>query len=69
MTPRLRVVQFIVQPVLVLDDGESLAPRQCEPITVPASALADFPGWWAEHLAKSQPEGLTPEVGSSKLEA
>jgi hypothetical protein len=40
-TPRLRLVQVIVTPVLMWDDGEELTPGpQLQPVTVPLSALA-----------------------------
>jgi hypothetical protein len=37
---RLRLVKVIVQPVFVLDDGETLAERATEPVTV---SPADWP--------------------------
>ena len=38
----LRIAHVIVQPVLVWDDGENLAPGpQCNPISV---SVADLPG-------------------------
>lgn len=41
MTPRLRIAQINVQPVLVWDDGESLSPGPpCNPVPV---AFADLP--------------------------
>ncbi len=36
MTNRLRVLQFVVQPVFVVDDGENLTPINVQPITIPA---------------------------------
>lgn len=51
----IRVVQFVVQPVLVFDDGENLTPLQVSPITVPA---ADWPQFsaetWPAMLAEQQ---------------
>ncbi len=37
MTNRLRVLQFVVQPVFVVDDGDNLTPIQVQPVTIPAS--------------------------------
>ena len=46
---RLRVAHVVVQPVLVWDDGENLAPGpQCNPIQV---SLADLPGLPEKFLA------------------
>lgn len=39
---RVRLVQVVVQPVLVTDDGETLAPLQVEPIPVPANEWNTF---------------------------
>lgn len=39
---RIRAIQFIVQPVLVVDDGESLVPLSVEPITIPAARWSEF---------------------------
>ena len=52
---RIRAVQFVVQPVLVADDGEELSPVRCEPITVPA---ADWPTFsserWSQLVAEQE---------------
>lgn len=40
MTARLRPIQFIVQPVFVVDDGDILTPLNVQPVTV---AAADWP--------------------------
>lgn len=48
---RLRAVKFIIQPVVVRDDGDSLEEVPVEPISIPASALADFPANFAAQLA------------------
>ncbi len=39
---RVRVVKWVVQPVLVLDDGDTLTPVDVEPQHVPADALPAF---------------------------
>lgn len=50
--PRLRLQHFIVQPVLVSDDGETLTPGPgIEPQPLTLTGLQD--------LAKSWPEKLT----------
>ena len=54
---RLRIAHVIVQPVLVWDDGENLAPGpQCNPVQV---ALADLP---------SLPERLTADLANAETE-
>lgn len=51
----IRAVQFIVTPVLVDDDGETLTPLQVQPITVPASEWPSFSGeTWPQLLAEQQ---------------
>lgn len=42
MSTRVRVVQYVVQPILVADDGENLTPLEVKPMTVPAAAWAAF---------------------------
>lgn len=42
---RVRVLRFIVQPVLVIDDGEDLDPIDVQPIEV---AARDWPTFAAE---------------------
>jgi hypothetical protein len=51
---RLRLVQLIVTPVLVADDGEHLTPVQAAPITVPAADLDGFPASFREQLAEQE---------------
>lgn len=51
---RLRVVKLIVQPVLVVDDGEQLAEVQAQPITLAAADLAEFPARFAAELAQQE---------------
>lgn len=49
MTRRLRLLKVIVQPVFVVDDGETLVERIAEPVVVPAEEWPDFPtGRFAE---------------------
>lgn len=42
MSKRIRVVQYVVQPVVVVDDGENLTPLEVQPIPVPAARWAEF---------------------------
>lgn len=51
----IRVVQFIVQPILVDDDGTTLTPLQVAPITVPAAEWPQFSAeTWPALLAQQQ---------------
>lgn len=51
----IRVVQFIVQPILVDDDGTNLTPLQVQPITVPATGWPQFSAeTWPSLLAEQQ---------------
>lgn len=42
MSKRVRVIQYVIHPVLVVDDGADLTPLDVEPITVPAAGWASF---------------------------
>lgn len=46
---RLRLVHVHVQPVLMLDDGETLTPLEHPTITIPA---ADWPGYSNERFPR-----------------
>jgi hypothetical protein len=51
----IRVVQFIVTPMLVEDDGETLTPLQVAPITVSAAEWPQFSAEiWPVLLAEQQ---------------
>jgi hypothetical protein len=39
---RARIIQFIIQPVVVADDGENLTPIDVKPVAVAAASLAQF---------------------------
>lgn len=39
---RIRVIQYVVQPTIVVDDGDTLEPLQIQPITVSAREWAQF---------------------------
>ena len=43
MTERLRLLKVIVQPVFVVDDGDTLTEQVAQPVTVPAAEWADYP--------------------------
>lgn len=47
-----RAVQFVIQPVIVHDDGEHLTPVAYEPVTVSAKEIDTFGQRFAEHLAE-----------------
>jgi hypothetical protein len=42
MTRRLRLLKVIVQPIFVVDDGESLVEQAAQPVEVPASEWPTF---------------------------
>lgn len=51
----IRAVHFIVQPVLVDDDGENLTQLKVTPITVPAAEWPKFSAeTWPALLAEQQ---------------
>lgn len=54
MTARIRVVKLIVQPVVVLDDGEHLSELHADPMTVRPGDLETFPERFAAELARQQ---------------
>lgn len=47
---RLRLLKVIVQPVFVLDDGESLEEKPADPITVGPADLDAFPASLREQV-------------------
>lgn len=47
MTKRLRLVKVIVQPVFVLDDGDTIQEVEHDPIAIPA---ADWPAYSNERF-------------------
>lgn len=56
--PTLRPVQFIITPVVVMDDGESLTPVQVSPISIPAAQIAEFPAMFAAELEQHARDGV-----------
>lgn len=51
---RLRIVQLVVQPVIVEDDGEHLTPVQVSAITITAAELDGFPASFRAQLAAQE---------------
>lgn len=49
--PRLRMVEITIQPVLMLDDGESLTSIPINPATFPASELDKLPEQLREQIS------------------
>lgn len=64
MSKRLRIVQVIVTPVLVWDDGEEMTPGpQLQPVTVPLSGLAALASELPANLAQIEAQALAdPET-------
>lgn len=62
MSEKLRVLHVIVQPILVLDDGEELrpAPQQMAPVNVRLSELADVQSQIVAAVAAAQPAADQP---------
>ena len=44
MTKRMRLVGWIVQPVVMADDGENLTPVNVNPVNIPAAGWDAFKG-------------------------
>lgn len=64
MTNRVRIVQWNVQPVVMVDDGEILTPLPVEALSI---AAADWPAW-AENGWRAAVEQLRAQVeGPSEL--
>lgn len=53
MTKRLRLVKVIVQPVFVLDDGDTIQEMPHPPIEIPA---ADWPTYSSERFPREVAE-------------
>jgi hypothetical protein len=51
---RVRLIQLVVKPVVVLDDGEELKYLQADPMTVNAADIDAFPGVLRAKLAEAQ---------------
>jgi hypothetical protein len=54
VTDRLRLVEVVVQPVIMRDDGEHLTPVQVQPIRVSAADLDAFPAKLLSDLAAAE---------------
>lgn len=70
-TPRLRAVAYVVQPQLMVDDGETLTSLPVQPLTIPASdwphAVAMIAG--AFEQLRQQVEGPPPAPPLTALPA
>ena len=51
---RLRVVQYLIQPMVFADDGTDLTPVQLQPVTVKPGDLVTFPEEFAAQLAEEE---------------
>lgn len=72
MKPTLRLVKVIVQPIIVLDDGQTLTEVEQPPVTIPADEwptysserfpreLAD----WQSRLSGSNSAGPSPRTSA-----
>jgi hypothetical protein len=56
MVRRLRLVKLVVQPMLVLDDGEHLEELTAQPLIITAAELDAFPERWRALLADQEAE-------------
>lgn len=63
MTTKLRVIKMVLQPVVVLDDGETLTEIEVQPIVVPWKAWdAYVNGGLAEAMAQLEAQLAPPET-------
>lgn len=53
---KLRLVKVMVQPIIVLDDGETLSEKTVQPIQVSASEWESYPQKMAEELKRTEAE-------------
>lgn len=58
---RLRLVQLVITPVVVADDGEHLSPVQAGQVTVLAHELDDFPVAFRAQLAAQEERLNSPQ--------
>ena len=57
MSNRLRILHVIVQPVVVVDSGDELAPGpEIQPVTIPVARLAELAGQLPGELEAMQRE-------------
>lgn len=65
---RLRLVQLIIQPVIVADDGEHLTAVESGTLTVNAADLDSFPRQLRQQLAEQEArlENLQPTVDGER---
>lgn len=62
-SPRLRLLEVVIQAVVVVDDGETLTKQVAQAVTIPA---ADWPAYATEGFAASF-EALRQQVEASPL--
>lgn len=63
--PRMRILRWIVQPVVVADDGDELTEIEVQPIAIPNTAWETFitTGWHqAVDELRRQVEGVTEDA-------
>lgn len=56
----VRLLHFVVQPVLVTDDGELSAGPPVQPSTLTLAGLRDLVDNWGEHLASIEAQIASP---------
>ncbi len=62
MSKRLRIVNVIVQPVVVWDDGDALTPGpEINAVTVAASELVSFAASLPAQIAQIEAQAAAPE--------
>lgn len=53
---KVRLVKVIVQPILVVDDGENLSEQTVQPIHVPAAEWPTYPEKMEDELRRTESE-------------
>lgn len=51
---KIRLVQVVVQPAFVIDDGTNLTPLEHPPLVVPGNEWADYPSRFMAEVAEWQ---------------
>lgn len=63
MKTKLRVIKMVLQPVIVIDDGETLAEVEVQPVVVPWKAWGAYVnGGLADAIAQLEAKLVHPEV-------
>jgi hypothetical protein len=55
---KARLLKVIVQPIIVMDDGETLTEQVCQALTVPAK---DWPDFSSKSLGQEDMERITAQ--------